>query len=180
MTNLLPPDAKKQIVIEYWTRLICSWVILWSVCMFIGVVLLWPTYVLLTGSNAVITKSAEIAIERTNEYDELSQLLTTASMNAQQIVALENNPVLSKLVEDIFNSIDTANIEITSISITRNQNEIQPISVNGIANDRISLAQLRDALQALPFVGAVNLPGDLAQNQDINFVLSITVIDEPL
>lgn len=181
MTNLLPPTAKKQIVVEYWTRVICAWVLLWSVCLFIGVVLLWPTYVLLTGNNEAFAESASAATERTNEYQELSNVLTRASMHAEEIVTIGTRPLLSDVVRDVLTVVDTSKVEITGIQIAREEAQLLPFTVSGEAVDRLALAQLRDSIESLPFVGGVDLPiENLAKNEDISFSLRVTVLNEKL
>jgi hypothetical protein len=180
MTNLLPPAAKKEIIVEYWTRVICAWVILWSVCLFIGVVLLWPTYVLLSGNNEAYADSVSAATERTTEYAELSKELIQSSQRAQQIVTFGARPRLSELAAAVLGVADGQAVTITDISLTRTDGELLPLRITGEAIDRLALAQARTDVLALPFVSAVSLPPDLAQNENITFSLTITIDNDQL
>lgn len=176
MTNLLPPAAKKQIAFEYWTRVLCAWVALWSVCMLVGVILLWPTYVLLTGNNAVYAESASEATERVGEFESMSKTLTASSKQAETIVGLSKQEPLTLILDDVWEVVEAHRVEISGVQISREKDVLQPFSISGQADDRQALAQFRDALEALPFVSSVNLPiENLAQNQDISFSLVVKV-----
>lgn len=176
MSNLLPPYAKKDITAEYWTRVVSVWVILWAVCLGIGAVLLWPTYVLLSGSNDAYAESANAASERTNEYQQLSQVMVSASKKAEEIVRITDRKPVSEIISDIFSAVTTANINVTSVTVQRDGTSVSPLTVTGVAGDRLSLASFRDNLEAIPYVTGVELPIDnLAQNVDIAFSLVIEI-----
>jgi len=181
MTNLLPPSAKKQIVIEYWTRVICAWVILWSVCLLVGSVLLWPTYVLLTGNNEAFSESVSAATERTQEFEKLSADLSVTSRRGEEIVTLSQQPLLSEIITSVRSAADPTTISLDRIGVVREEAGIESFQVSGIASDRQALADFRDQLERLSFVREVELPiANLAQNQDIPFSLSVAVIVENL
>lgn len=181
MTNLLPPHAKKQIVIEYWTRVICAWVMLWSLCLVVGVVLLWPTYFLLSENNAGQEQSAIAASERSSEFKDIRGELTMATKQATEISLLSNRKKLSTVMSEVWNATDQRVIVISSLSVERTVDGLQPIIVSGTAADRQSLADYRDALEAIPYVASVDLPiGNLAKREDITFTLTALISDTDL
>ena len=69
MTNLIPPAAKKQLVRLYWMRLVSAWALVWSAALMVGALLLWPTHILITGTIAAYTDTADSVQERTEAYD---------------------------------------------------------------------------------------------------------------
>jgi len=180
MTNLLPPTAKKHIVFEYWVRVVSTWVIFWSLCLLISAVLLWPTYVLIVGSSAAFADSVKDASARTAEYDGMSESLTQATKQAQTVIIHNRQTKLSQLFTDMTNTAGQG-IRISDVRITRGTKQMEPMQVQGVATDRQSLAQFRDRLELLPYVASVDLPiENLAQNQDIEFNLSVTINSQAL
>lgn len=181
MTNLLPPKAKKQILFEYWFRVVCAWILVWSVCLVLGSFVLFPTYVLLSGNNQVYSESATAAIERTSEYDALSQTLNAATKQAQEISVSADTVLLSVYTDEIWSIVSEDTIEISKMSVTREEGDLQPFHIAGQAQDRQSLAQFRDALEALPYVSQVDLPiENLAKNEDIKFSLVVNVTEKDI
>lgn len=181
MTNLLPPAAKKQIVFEYWTRVVCAWIILWSICLLIGLVVLFPTYMLLVWNNDVQEASAVAATERSTEYETLTTIVQSATTQAEDIVRISRRTSLTAIMDDIWGAVQPNQIAVTSISVFQEEAELQPITVRGEANDRQALAAFRDQLEQLPFVTSVDLPiENLASNQDITFTLTVLVAPNTL
>jgi len=180
MTNLIPPAAKKQIVLEYWVRVISVWVIVWAVSLLVSAFVLLPTYVLIVGSSAAYADSVADASERTAAYESISTTLTQASKQAQVVVVNARQPQLSAVFADISNTA-TQGIELVGVSIDRTDTGLGSIAVRGEATDRQALAMFRDRLEALSYVESVDLPiENLAENRDIEFSLSILVSTQSL
>lgn len=179
MTNVLPPQAKKQIVVEYWIRMASSWVVVWSVCLLISACLLWPTYVLLTGTTAAYQQSAGQATERSDEYNMLGRQLAAATKQAEQIVLLSKQQKITAITADVWRVVADHAVAVTSISLQKSEGSLVSFRVEGVATDRLALAGFRSSLQELPYVAEVELPlSDLADNQDIKFGLQITVMSD--
>lgn len=181
MTNLLPPQAKKQIVVEYWVRVVCVWIMLWSGCLLVGSLLLWPTYVLLSGNNQAYADSVNEATERNIEYTDLSRILSGASKQAESVIQLSQKKRLSEILSDIWGTVDSSAVEVATVNINRVDGQVQAVFIAGQAQDRLSLAAFRDNLEALAYVTQVDLPiENLAQNQDIPFSLTVNVDNDNL
>ena len=175
MTNLIPPTAKKELVRLYWIRVVSAWALLWSVCLLIGGALLLPTYVLIAGTSGAYSSTVASATERTEVYDGMVAELELSTQKARRILQKSAEPQLSHFIEDVW-KVNGQGVAVNSIKLTRVPEGIGPIIVTGQANDRQTLAAFRDRIEALPYVGDVNLPiGDLAQNQDIIFSITITI-----
>ena len=177
MTNLLPPAAKKQVIREYWLRMGSAWVMLWSVSLLVGAVLLWPTYVLLSGNNQAFMQSSVAAADSTVEFEALSRGLNESMRQAEDIMRLSKQQLFSIIADDVWEIVNRTNVTIDRLSLSRADGALQPFSVGGTAADRESLAEFRDQLQALPYVDTVELPiENLAGSEDIDFALEIIVL----
>jgi len=175
MTNLIPPEAKKQLVRLYWIRLGSAWAILWAAALLVGALLMYPTYLLISGTSAAYEQTAAGVIERTEAYDKMVAELDKSSLEAKTIVRTAEQIRLSEILLDIW-SVNGQGVEIASVQLIRNAQGFAPIGLTGEAADRQALASFRDRLESLPYVEQVNLPiENLATNQDINFTITVTV-----
>jgi len=180
MTNLLPPAAKKQIVFEYWVRVFSVWVILWSVCLLISAIVLLPTYVLIVGSSEAYADSVMDASERTEQFESISQMLSQATKQAQTIIINDRQTKLSAIFTDVENAAGLG-VDLSGITVNRNKSDIDPVRVQGIAPNRQSLAAFKNRLETIPYVASVDLPiGNLAENQDIVFTISVIINSDAL
>lgn len=180
MTNLIPPESKKQLVRLYLVRLISVWSLLWSVSLLLAALLLYPSYLLITGISAAYVETAASVSERTEVYDAIVEDLNRSSQEAKVIVQTNQESSLSDLLQDMW-SVNGQEVEITSVQLSRNADGVTPIGLTGEAVNRQALALFRDRLDALPYVTEVNLPiGNLAENQDINFTILVSVNSDNL
>lgn len=180
MTNLLPPVAKKQIVFEYWVRVFSAWVILWSVCLVISAVLLWPTYVLIVGSSAAYADSVVDATERTVEYESISRSLTQATKQAQTAIIADRQTKLSTIFADVASNAQQG-VTLTGVSLGRTADSVDPVRVQGVATNRQTLAEFKNRLEVISYVQSVDLPiENLAENQDIVFNILVNVNNDAL
>ena len=180
MTNLIPPQAKKQLTRIYWFRQLTTWMIVWSIAFCVGLVLLWPTYLLLSGTNAAYTATSASAGERTATYDEMVTKLNQSNAQARLVIINQQAPNLSTIISDVWDQVGSG-VSISGINIVRQDKAILPFMVTGEASNRQTLAAFRDRIVALPNVESVNLPiENLAQNQDISFTLTVTYNQQSL
>ncbi len=180
MTNLIPPESKKQLVRLYWIRLASAWLILWSAALFIGLLLMYPTYLLISGTSAAYAETAANVIERTEAYDKMVAELDTSNQEAKTIVRTTEQVKLSSVLVDIW-SVNGQGIEIASVQLSRDLQGLAPIGLTGEAANRQALASFRDRIESLPYVTQVDLPiENLAQNQDIDFTITVTVNPDSL
>ena len=180
MTNLIPPEAKKQLVRLYWIRLVSAWTILWALALCIGALLMYPTYLLISGTSAAYAETVANVVERTQAYDEMVSKLDTSNKEAQRIVKGSLQSKLSDVLADIW-SVNGQGIEISGVQLSRTTSGLAPFRLTGEAADRQALASFRDRLEALAYVEQVDLPiENLAQNQDISFTVTVIVKKEAL
>lgn len=175
MTNLIPPESKKQLVRLYFVRLVSAWSLLWSVALLVGALLLYPTYLLITGTSDAYAQTAQSVNARTAEYDLMVGELNRSNEEAKSIIKATDAPQFSSLLADIWNA-NGQGVSINSVDLSAENRVVAPYVLQGVATDRQSLALFRNRLEALPYVTEINLPiENLAGNQDIDFVISVTV-----
>jgi hypothetical protein len=146
----------------------------WALCAIVGLLILLPTYVLLNGSNAAFEDSATQAVGQTDQYNTLAQTLERTNTQAELLVRNSNATSFSSMIQDVKIAAPNS-VAVTAINFVSASNEevITQISIGGVAGSRQSLADFRDALQALDYIEEVELPiSNLASSEDINFNLT--------
>ena len=175
MINLIPPAAKKKVLVEYWVRVISVWLILWAVTLFVSASILLPTYVLISTQVAVHEESAEIASQKVASYENVSVALIGASQQAKMVADEEALPRFSEYL-DLVESLQGSDIQITEVSMSRDEQGFTPIMVSGVATDRLALASFKDRLLANAQIAVVDLPiSNLARDKNIAFTITITL-----
>lgn len=176
MINLIPPIAKRNLIREYWLRVLVVWIVLAGIALFGGAALLLPPYVLITSQVAVYESTASAAEAQVEDFRSISSELVTASQLAQRLVEADQLEPLHQYVTQ-FIALGDESITITNVRLSRSsESEIQSINVSGRAADRQSLAAYRDRLLAESAVATVDLPlSNLASDRDIEFSLQITL-----
>ena len=178
MINLIPPQAKKSLLREYWLRAVSVWLLLWSFFIVIGTFLLLPVYVLIGSQVAVYEDSATAASERVTNYENVSTALVQPSRQARFILDETTKPFFSDYIT-LFKNLEGKGIDINKIHLAREQNDVEPVSLSGVATDRQTLAAFRDRILALEVVSEVDLPlSNLARDKDIPFTISVTLHNE--
>jgi hypothetical protein len=175
MINLIPPSAKRNLKVEYITRVISVWLIIAAIGLLIGASLLLPTYVLIGSQVDVFADSAAAASEKVNDFEQVSKTLIQSSRQAKMALDKAALPRISDYVS-LFKNLEGSEITINQISVRRGEEGIQPVQINGVAVSREALGSFRDRLEAEPIVKSVEFPlSNLAQDRDIGFNLTIDI-----
>lgn len=178
MINLLPAPAKKNLLIEYWIRVVSVWMVLWSVALIAATSVLLPTYVLIEAQVKSYADSAAAASEKVANYESVSVALVEASQQAKMVIDEEKIPLFSYYVNK-FESLQQDGIVIKTINLTRADSGVAPILIGGEARDRQSLASFRDRLLADEAVDTVDLPiSNLARDKNISFSITVTLVNQ--
>jgi hypothetical protein len=177
MINLIPVSAKKKLHTEYWIRTLSVWGILWAITLVLSAVALLPAFVVISQQVQVYQVSAALASEKVAEYEDVSGLLRVANVQAQDLTTmllLQQPSEYIRIIKDI-----AVNNEVTLNQLRLQRGEggvFGPIGVSGVAVDRQSLQDFRDALLAETWVTQVDLPiSNLAQGSNIGFDITVTV-----
>jgi len=175
MINLIPRSAKKNIVTEYWVRVLSTWLMLWAFAIACGTAILFPSYILVSSQVTAYEESANVASEKVADYELASVALVRASQQAREIVQQAEVAPVSSYV-DLFMNLQGANVLITQLSLIQEDATIQPVRVDGKATNRQALASFRDRLLANPLISEVDLPiSNLASDKDILFSIIVTM-----
>jgi hypothetical protein len=180
MINLIPPQAKKTLLKEYWIRVVSVWLMVLSITLFVGAGVLSPVYFLINSQISIYKESAVSASEKVVSYENVSTDLVDASQQAKIVMDEKDLPVFSDYTS-LFFGLEGEKVKINKISINRDEVQIQPISIAGFAENRQSLASFRDVILAQEGVQDVDLPiSNLAQDLDIPFTITVTLNDDEI
>ena len=175
MINLIPPSAKITVKREYWLRVASVWSILVGVGVLAVASLLVPVLVMIDNQLKVFNESYQTATEDNAQFKELSSELTAANETAALLQSNSDNLLFSALIQEMRGLAGTA-IAINSIRVVRSEEGVSLLDVSGVADTRAALAAYRDALTASEMFATASLPlSNLAQDQNISFVINITV-----
>ncbi|MCA9354371.1 MAG: hypothetical protein KC877_02525 [Candidatus Kaiserbacteria bacterium] len=176
MINLIPPRAKKGLLVEYWVRVISVWMTTWAFTLLLGAAIVLPAYVLISSQVSVYEESAAEASRKVENYESVSVALVQASQQARVIIDEAKYEPMSDLLA-LFEEMQGNDINLTTIILERSATAegFEPVTLTGIAADRHSLASFRDRLLAVPEVDDVELPiSNLAEDRDIRFTITVT------
>ncbi|MEK7462014.1 MAG: hypothetical protein AAB618_00345 [Patescibacteria group bacterium] len=178
MINLIPFEAKKHLVHEYWLRSVTVWFFLWSFVLLLGIVILIPSYVLINLQVKAYTASAETADEKNASFENVAKELERASQTAVALSDRFAHPSMTEYVS-LFRGFESNSLRITQISLRRDETGIKEVKVAGTAEDRRTLAAFRTRMLDDERIETVDLPiSNLAKDRDIPFDLSITMAKE--
>jgi hypothetical protein len=175
MINLIPPQAKKSLMIEYWVRVASTWLILWSITLIVSTIILLPTYVLIGTQVSVYKTSAEEASLKVASYKDVSRSLVNASQRARILVDESGLADISEFIT-LIEGLQGSEVELSQINLNRIENGFDPMIVSGTAADRQALASFRDRLLAEEKISSVDLPiSNLARDKDIQFTITVNL-----
>lgn len=181
MINLIPPTAKKGIITEYWIRVVTTWLFLLSILGVVCILILLPTYVLISSQVAVYRDSASKATEKIAVYENVASDLVEASQLARVALDTSRKQLLSEYVY-LFESLGGNGVSLSEITISRGVGAINfsPVSLVGTASDRQTLADFRDRLLSQEEITSVDFPiSNLAKDRDIGFSITVELSNEP-
>ncbi len=175
MINLIPPTAKRKIIVEYWLRVVSVWFYIWTAAMIGSVAIMFPAYVLIHSQVSVYEQSAQSASEKVANFEEVKKQIEQSNELATKMQNQLTLPLISDYVS-LFRSLEGQGVTITSIDISRSDAAVSPIRISGLATTRQSLASFRDRISADGRVEKVDLPlSNLAKDKDIQFSLTVTL-----
>lgn len=173
MINLLPPNGKKRVVVDYWIRVLSVLCILLGVSFLFTSALLLPTYFYLSFQAHALDISELDLSQDVMSFKELEDEINIANDISDVLNETPRYIEASRVIEEI-NTFAGEQIFVSNISIEKRDSQIIAVQVNGVADDRVSLVQFRDDAEANEFFSEVELPlSNLAQDRNIPFSLSL-------
>jgi hypothetical protein len=175
MINLIPPAAKKNIILEYWIRVVSVWLIVWGGTLVLSMLLFLPTYVLLDLKVAAYADSAAMASKKIANYQTIASELLVSSKEAQHVVSTLTIPQATTYITQL-RTFETAEVSFNALRFSREKaTSTQSLSVSGVATNRQELAGLRERLLADFRISGVELPlSSLAKDRDIQFSMTVS------
>lgn len=178
MINLVPPNARKIVVTEYWTRVASVWLFVVCIVSVIIMLLISPVYVLVTTNAKAYARTASESAEKVAEFDLSAGALVKANIMAQKIFDLREVESFSSVISSL-ESFQGDDISIDGFVFGRKDGALSPVQVTGQAATRQALASFRDVLLSQPNITDVFLPiSNLAKDKDIQFSISIVFKQE--
>jgi len=175
MTNLLPPEGKKQVFKNYWFRVLSVYFTLFGSAFLVTSALLLPTYFYI--SYQIDALSNIISNEKAESFKKIESSITEANEISELLLNTPNAVNDTEIIKEILN-FSGGLVSIDSIKIQKSDRKFKEVIVSGTANDRSSLVAFRDSAEQHKFFDEVNLPlSNLAKDQDIPFSLTLEPSD---
>jgi hypothetical protein len=178
LTNLLPPERQSALSRDYFIRLgvvVVGFVVALTLA---SMVLLVPTYVLLTESTRA--KEAHLAtIESTfssTDATALSARLAALNKNAITLSTLAQRPSASAIIRSVL-AISRPGITLSGFTYTPAEvKKPGTLAISGTALTRDALRSYQLALQGAPLALSADLPvSAYAKDSDITFTITVTL-----
>lgn len=181
LTNLLPPEKRRAFTREYFLRLTTVGVLLLAIAALIGTALLVPSY--LSFANQLSEKEADLerltALLESAQEKEVGERLTRLADEAEHLRRLTASPSATGMVRSVL-ALPDEGIQTAHIALTLSREGKHQMTVSGTAATRGALQRYEQALAALPFVEATDLPiGTYAKETDLEFIITLTGKETP-
>lgn len=176
MINLIPAEAKKHLLREYWMRSVTVWFFLWSFALLLGITLLVPSYVLLNLQVKAYSETAQTANEKNANFEAVAKELESASKTAATLSEQLVRPSMTEYLT-LLKSLESTNVNVARISFSREGDVVGEMTVSGVADSRQALADFRNRMLDSDLIESVNLPiSNLAKDKEIPFELTVTLV----
>lgn len=178
LTNLLPSERQRSLTRDYYLRL--SVIVLWfvSALTFIAMVLLLPTYILLTDNARAKERYLATVESSVTSADEASLSARLASLNnsATTLVALAQAPSASSFIRSVL-ALPRPGVALSQLVYTPpTAKGPGTLVISGTAVTRDALRNYQLALEDAPFARSAALPvSAYAKDRDITFAITITL-----
>ena len=178
LTNLLPSERLAALSRNYFLRLGVVVVVFVTLLTFAAIVLLIPTYVLLTQSMQ--TKRAHLsAIESalsSGNGTALSTRLAALSSNAAALSSLARAPSASATVRAAL-ALSRPGVTLSGLAYTPAAGAVSStLAISGTAATRDALRSYQLALAGAPFARTADLPvSAYAKDSNIDFTITVTL-----
>ena len=175
MINLIPPAARKNIIKEYWVRVVTVWLFLAGTVSLIILFLLLPTYVLIGMQNNLLKQDVATASLKSHSYDVSATVLLNANRQAQLLVDTREVTPFS-LYTNKLEKLAGTKVTIQEMRFSRLESLAGTIQISGVSNTRQNLADFRDAIEADQNFSTVDLPiSSLVKDRDLLFSMEIVL-----
>lgn len=175
MINLLPTDARKQVLTEYWLRVVSVWLLLCTAVGILILVLLFPSYILLELQlQARQDTYQQVEVEQENFTQAQAEIRQTNAKAA--LLADVSDKMLFTEVLDALDVVQAETIFVRSVGMKRTEGVVETVTVQGEATTRDALAAYRNRIEAAPLFAEAELPlANLARDKEVPFSITVTL-----
>lgn len=174
MANLIPPEAKKAIVTEYWFRVGILWSYMVGIGILIVALLKGPALWAIESQLGAYSGAFDSAQEKAETIKESQLAIQSANELAGQLAAAASTTPPTEVLAAL-DQVAGRDVSIASFRLTKGEKEIETITITGMANTRTALANFRADIESNPLFQKADLPiSNLAKESDIPFNIEIT------
>ena len=171
MRNLLSEQTKHELTVEYWSRFIIVGVIFLSITCGIGIISLFPSYILLkTNSTVAQSKASFFRDQKDNEGARINDAVRTTKVELELLGGLGHTGLFSERMKEIILG-QPEGITVDHIMFTSQKKEDERLfTMGGVATTRDALLSLERLLKQQPDFTAVTFPvSNLSHDRNIPF-----------
>lgn len=181
MSNLLPEKNKKDILKEFFLRLIIVFFSLFFSLMCVAVVLLIPSYILSQVKEIGANDETKI-FKQVSDFRKTETPFDLLEKEKMKIYLLKesDNFSVDDIIEIIINK-KNSDIKITGIfydNVSKNKDDsnYSHLVIKGVANKRSALINFVDGLKQENYFSNIDLPvSNLVKDESVDFSLNINV-----
>lgn len=178
MANLIPPHAKRGVIVEYWIRVISVWFILLGLlALFVGVLNL-SSYLLIKNQQSIYQDTFADANDKTDTFTAIEHEVIKANETARLLATIEGRTQLHTYILRI-ESLANDQVVIDKFDFALSAGVPKEITIAGVAEDRESLVGLSDTIEADSYFVSADIPlSNLAKDKDIPFRIKVILADQ--
>jgi Tfp pilus assembly protein PilN len=175
MINLIPPAARRNVVREYWIRVISVWMFLMGTGFLVVAALLLPTFVLIRSQINVLSAASYMVAEKVASYDVSATELKLASTQAVILASAGTTTPFSAYLSLIEKNTGDG-IQIRSVDFSRAGVSGGTVVLSGESKTRQALADFRDLMESEGLFTKVDLPiSNLIKERDVLFSMQMVI-----
>ncbi len=175
MANLIPPQAKKQVVHEYWIRVASVWLILLGMAAIVIGVLNVPVYVLVKNQHEAYRVQYEQAGVQKTSFEKIEGEIDLANDMTALLATISDYEPISFYLDSLERLLNP-NVTVSNYRFLRDGQVLRDIQISGTAANRQSLVALSQAIEDSPHFTSAEIPlSNLAKNKDIPFTITVVL-----
>ena len=175
MINLIPPEGHREVKREYYLRVGATLALLFAgVAIFLTVALI-PTYVLVRAQIEAFALEAKQESDTEGVFESAEGEVKTAMKVLSQLKAVPETVFVSAIIDEI-QERTSSSIVLKTFYVDAVGGVIEKIQVQGVADTREALAELKGALESSDTFLSAEVPiADLARDADLPFAITVTL-----
>jgi len=170
MINLLPPKAKKYLIIEYRLRLVSVFMLVVAIACFVALVLSLPTSMLLSRQTETLSANSNLTKEIGEETVRIAKELADTYVLIEHLARDAKVKPYSEIISTLDSTADEG--------ITLHQfffDDRNKLTISGVARSRAELSSFKNRLDGISDFKSVDLPlSSLVRDVDLPFSIIIT------